>query len=196
MEKTGVKRISRNDIELVELALKSDQSAFSSLLVKYREALLSFISKFVIMPEDAEDICQRTFEKAFMNISQYNHQFAFSTWLYNIARNEAIDHLRRNRNTIASTSMRAQNEALNVVAASTPEDEFIIEQAVNQLKESIANLPDSYRVIAELRFIRDYAYEEIARKLDLPLGTVKTRINRARKMLIKSVETPDYGRDS
>ena len=181
------------DHALVELALKRDQGAFSQLLEKYRSSLMAHILKYVSVTEDAEDICQRSFEKAFMNIERYNPQYAFSTWLYNIAQNEAIDHLRRSRATINSVPISSEREALEVLSGSTPEEDYIVVQAVRDLIEGIQNLPDSYRQVAELRFIKDYAYEDIARELKLPLGTVKTRINRARKLLEKMVENPADG---
>ena len=181
------------DHALVELALKRDQGAFSQLLEKYRSSLMAHILKYVSVVEDAEDICQRSFEKAFMNIERYNPQYAFSTWLYNIAQNEAIDHLRRSRATINSVPISSEREALEVLSGSTPEEDFIVVQAVRDLIESIHNLPESYRQVAELRFLKDYAYEDIAQELQLPLGTVKTRINRARKLLEKMVENPADG---
>lgn len=193
MGKTGEKRTKLDDTALVNLAMQRDQGAFSLLLEKYRGALMTHILKFVSVTEDAEDICQRSFEKAFMNIDRYNAQYAFSTWLYNIAQNEAIDHLRRSRTAINSVPISSERVALEVLASSTPEEEFIIDQAVRDLTAGIQNLPESYREVAELRFIRDYAYEDIARELHLPLGTVKTRISRARKLLEKIVKNPADG---
>lgn len=193
MEKTGSKPTNLEDIRLVELALRKDQGAFSVLLGKYREPLMAHILKYVSVVEDAEDICQRSFEKAFMNIDRYNSQYAFSTWLYNIARNEAIDHIRRNRASVNSVYISDELEAFDVLSGSTPEEEMIIDQAVSELMGGIQGLPESYRKVAELRFIKDYAYEDIARELGLPLGTVKTRISRARKLLEKIVRNPADG---
>ena len=110
-----------------------------------------------------------------------------------IAQNEAIDHLRRSRATINSVPISEDKEALDVQAATTPEEELIIDQVVRDLIDGIHNLPENYRAVAELRFIKDYAYEDIARTLGLPLGTVKTRISRARRMLEKLVENPADG---
>ena len=194
MAKTGEKPTKLEDIALVELALQRDQGAFALLLEKYRCSLMTHILKYVTVVEDAEDICQRSFEKAFMNIDKYNSQYAFSTWLYNIAQNEAIDHLRRSRASINSVPISEERDALDVMAATTPEEELIIDQAVSELISGIQRLPESYRQVAELRFIKDYAYEDIARELGLPLGTVKTRISRARKQLEKIVENPADGK--
>ena len=193
MAKTGEKPTRLEDIALVELALQRDQGAFALLLEKYRSSLMTHILKYVTVLEDAEDICQRSFEKAFMNIDRYNSQYAFSTWLYNIAQNEAIDHLRRSRASINSVPISSEREALEVLSGTTPEEEFIIDQAVSNLISGIQGLPESYRQVAELRFIKDYAYEDIAQELGLPLGTVKTRINRSRKLLEKIVENSDHG---
>ena len=194
MARTGEKHTKLEDIALVELALQRDQGAFALLLEKYRSALMSHVLKYVSVVEDAEDICQRSFEKAFMNIERYNPQYAFSTWLYNIAQNEAIDHLRRSRAAINSVPISLEREALDVLSGSTPEEEFITDQAVSELIRGIQSLPESYRQVAELRFIKDYAYEDIARELELPLGTVKTRISRSRKLLEKIVENPSDGK--
>lgn len=194
MAKTGEKPTRLEDRALVELALQRDQGAFTLLLEKYRSSLMAHILKYVPVVEDAEDICQRSFEKAFMNIDRYNSQYAFSTWLYNIAQNEAIDHLRRSRAALNSVPISEEFDVLEVQTATTPEEEFIIDQAVRELIAGIQNLPESYRQVAELRFIKDYAYEDIARTLGLPLGTVKTRISRARRILEKLVENPANGK--
>ena len=191
MAKTGEKPTRLEDVALVEMALQRNQGAFSLLLEKYHSSLMAHVLKYVTVIEDAEDICQRSFEKAFMNIDRFNAQYAFSTWLYNIAQNEAIDHLRRSRTSINSVPISSEREVLEVLSGSTPEEEFIIDQAVGELISGIQGLPENYRQVAELRFIKDYAYEDIARELGLPLGTVKTRINRARKLLEKIVENPD-----
>lgn len=183
MEGTGEKHINHSEAELMALA------------EKYRNSLISYIMKYVDVAEDAEDICQRSYEKVFVNINQFNPKYAFSTWLFNIARNEAIDHLRRERNSINAVSIDMGGEAMNILASSTPEEEVIEDQAIEKVLKSIEALPQDYAEVARMRFIQDYAYEDIAQKLDIPLGTVKTRINRARQMLSKAVKS-ENGRDS
>ncbi len=172
------------DKELVELAVRQDRGAFSMLLSRYREALIAHIMKYVSVAEDAEDICQRSLEKAYVNIGQYDCRYAFSTWIYSIAQNEAKDHLRRNRNILSSVPLSPDTEESGIPAGPTPEESYIITQAVSDMTTRIDGLPERYRSVARLRFIKDYAYEDIASELCLPLSTVKTRLNRARKMLI------------
>lgn len=191
MAGTGKKHTDLTDRELVELAVRQDRDAFSLLLARYREALITHILKYVSVPEDAEDICQRSLEKAYVNIGKYDSRYAFSTWLYSIAGNEARDHIRKSRNTLSSVPLAPGNEDPDILAGITPEEEFIVGQAVKNMTSSIAGLPEKYRAVAELRFIQDYSYDEIAVKLGIPIGTVKTRLNRARKMLVSQKDSDD-----
>lgn len=183
MAKIGKRHTDLSDRELVALALGGDQLAFAELLSKYRNALLQHTLKYVNVLEDAEDVCQRSFEKAFMNIGKYNSKYAFSTWLYSIAQNEAKDLLRKNKSSISAVSISSDNEAMTVLAGLTPEEQVIIDQKISSLVKFINELPEIYRTPAEYRFIKDYAYEEISEELGLPIGTVKTRLNRARAIL-------------
>lgn len=187
MEKTGEKPTRIEDQKLVDMALSNHQGAFTMLLEKYRGPLMAHILKFVKVVEDAEDICQRSFEKAFMNIDKYDPKYAFSTWLYNIAQNESIDHLRRNRTTISPVPISEENEVMEIEGSVSPEEEVIVDQAVSRLIDSIHSLPEIYMKVAECRFIKDMAYDDIALVLSLPLNTVKTRISRAREMLRRDI---------
>lgn len=195
MAGTGKKHTELTDRELVELAVRQDRDAFSLLLARYREALIAHILKYVSVPEDAEDICQRSLEKAYVNIGKYDSRYAFSTWLYSIAGNEAKDHIRKNRNTLSSVPLTPGNGDSDILAGITPEEEFIVGQAVKNMTSSIAGLPEKYRRVAELRFIQDYSYDDIARNLGIPIGTVKTRLNRARKLLVNQKDAND-GKDN
>ena len=187
MEKTGLKRTDLTDKQLIELALADDQGAFSMLLSRYSKPLKAHVMNYVKVEADAEDVCQRSFEKAFREIGNYNKKYAFSTWLYTIAQNEAIDHLRRNRSAISAISLETPG-VLSLSVDATPEDRVMEDQAVAELLTFIEQLPETYRKVAGYRFIRDFSYEDIADELSIPLGTVKTRINRARKMLMAMVE--------
>ncbi len=187
MERTGLKRTDLSDKQLIELALEEDQGAFSVLLGRYRNSLMSHVLNYVQIAADAEDICQRSFEKAFRDIGNYNPKYAFSTWLYTIAQNEAIDHLRKVRSSLNSVSLEAPG-VMTISGVVTPEDKIMEDQAVSELITYIESLPATYREVAEMRFIKDFAYEDISSSLGIPLGTVKTRINRARKMLFNMLE--------
>lgn len=185
MEKTGSKRTNIPDRELIAQATSGDQAALTLLLERYRGPLIAHLMNYVKVVEDAEDICQKSFLKVYMNIDRYDASYAFSTWLYNIARNEAVDHLRRKSNSIAPLLVEQEGDAAEVAGAENPEEKIILDQAVAKSLERIAGLPEVYREVAELRFLRDLSYEDIARMLSLPMGTVKTRIRRARKLLME-----------
>lgn len=188
MAKTGSKLTNLTDKQLVELAWGGDQAPFFVLLEKYRESLISHILKFVPSVEDAEDISQRSFEKAFTNIDKYDPKFAFSTWLYNIAGNVAKDHIRKHKASQSSIPIVEDAIVMNITTDDTPEEKVIVDQAVAEVMAAIQSLPQSYLKVAELRFIKGYAYEEIAAELNIPLGTVKTKLNRARGILAQTLE--------
>ncbi|MBQ0122186.1 MAG: sigma-70 family RNA polymerase sigma factor [Bacteroidales bacterium] len=173
---------------------KTGEKRIEEMFGQYRQALIAYILKFVSVREDAEDICQRTYEKAFLNIDRYNSRYAFSTWLFNIAKNEAIDHLRHRSSSIVAVPIN-QAEDTREACGSSPEEQMIVSQAVKSMLENIRNLPPTYCKVAELRFIKDLAYEDIASVTGLTLATVKTRINRARKMLLASSELNEDGKD-
>ena len=185
MEKTGSKRTNLTDRELIAQATSGDQAALTRLLDRYRGPLIAHLMNYVKVVEDAEDICQKSFLKVYMNIGRYDPSYAFSTWLYNIARNEAVDHLRRKSNSIAPLLVEQEGDAAEVAGADNPEEQIILDQAIAKSLEDIASLPETYREVAELRFLRDLSYEDIAQMLSLPMGTVKTRIRRARKLLME-----------
>ena len=198
MEETGKKHIdSMSDAELIHLALLKDERAFSALHSKYGNALRIHICKFIQNEDDVQDICQRSFEKAFLHIDKYNPQYAFPTWLFSIAQNEAKDCLRKARNTAGHIYLSETDaENFDIATGFTPEEEVIINQAVGQMIKTINELPEKYREVAELRFISDFAYEDIAKAMDMPIGTVKTRLNRARKILMQSVENENDESDN
>lgn len=177
----------KDEIELIRLAVNNDQSAFFRLFERYNDQVYTFILGIIPQPQDAEDICQETFDKAFRNISTYREDWAFTTWLYKIAQNTAFDFYRKriaNISTSVATSAVDYSETTESLEPTrSPEDNMITQQTFEQLIKAIKGLDIKYRKVAELRFIHDYAYEEIAKELDLPVNTVKTHINRARKLL-------------
>lgn len=173
------------DIHIINQAAKGDRAACNALVNKYRESLINYILNIIPNREDAEDICQESFHKCFNNLSKYNHNYAFSTWLYTIAQNNSFDFLRKNRipsaTTLTESELNREKKAFNT--ALSPEEVMINSQAVENILKAIQKMPKIYREIAELRFINDYPLEEISKKLGLPLNTVKTRIRRSKKLL-------------
>ncbi len=178
-------QIENIDSQIIKRASKGNRVASNALVDKYRDALIIYVTNIVGNHEDAEDICQESFQKCFNNLASYNHKYAFSTWLYTIAQNTAFDFLRKNRipSATALTQAEVSGEKTTSNTALSPEEVMINNQAIENLLKAIQKMPTIYRRVSELRFIQDYPLEEISKELSLPLNTVKTRISRAKKFL-------------
>ena len=183
------------DRELVILAQQGNQKAFTILTERHGRGLLAYVTEHLSgknneMAEEREDICQEAFNKAFSHIDEYDPKYEFSTWLYNIGKNTAIDYSRKRKIAI-DAGLSAEN-ATGIVnygnPKNSPEDRMISNQEYSILLKYIEELDSKYRDIAKMRFIHEYAYEEIAQKLNIPLNTVRTRLKRAKESLAKKMD--------
>ncbi|MCZ2442468.1 MAG: sigma-70 family RNA polymerase sigma factor [Flavobacteriales bacterium] len=181
---------SPTDHELVRRAVEqSDQSAYAELLERYRDSIFFLLLKMVNNKDDAEDLTIETFGKAFRNLSNYQPTFAFSTWLYRIATNNGIDFLRKKKLPTFSIDNPLKNkdgEAFEInISGDTPDPEetIIKQQKKESLRLFVDKLKPRYKQLIELRYYEDLSYEEIASKLQLPLGTVKAQLFRAKELL-------------
>ena len=184
------------DKELVDLALQQNQAAFIVLYTRYSAGVRNHISKYISQAEDREDVALESFQKAFSQICSYNPEFKFSTWLYRIARNTALDHISkrdREKNNLPTTSISDTISELNDMAAAmhNPEDDIIKQQEYDKWMDNIEKLKEDYRIVARMNLIDHFGYKEIADQLDLPINTVKTRIRRAKAQLLKMMEMSD-----
>ncbi len=196
MEKTGLKLTNLSDPELVKLAIEQNQAAFIVLYTRYNTGVKAHISHYIIQKEDIEDICLESFQKAFSQIATYNDEYKFSTWLYRIARNTAFDHISRKdreKNNLPTTSISEEMAQVSDIPAvmHNPEDEIITQQEYDKWLTNIEKLKDDYRMIARMNLIDNFGYKEIADELEIPINTVKTRIRRAKAMLLKMMEISD-----
>ena len=196
METTGSKLTNMQDSELVRLALEQNQAAFIVLYTRYNIGVKSHISRYVSQKEDIEDISLESFQKAFSQISTYNDEYKFSTWLYRIARNTAFDHMSRHdreRNNLPTTSINEDIAELKELPATmhNPEEDIINQQEYDKWLTNIEKLKDDYRVVAKMNLIDNFGYKEISEALELPLNTVKTKIRRAKAQLLKMMEYSD-----
>ena len=184
------------DADLVKLATEQNQAAFIVLYTRYNAGVKSHISRYVAQKEDVEDICLESFQKAFSQIGTYNQDFKFSTWLYRIARNTAFDHLSRHdreKNYIPTTSINEDLAELKELPATmhNPEEDIITQQEYDKWLNNIEKLKGDYHVVAKMNLIDNFGYKEIADALDLPINTVKTKIRRAKAMLLKMMDYSD-----
>lgn len=176
-----------HDYHLVQKAITGNQRAYAELLDRYKDAIYYMLLKMVNNPSDAEDLTIEAFGKAFKNIHQYAPNFAFSTWLFKIATNNCIDFIRKKRSTpISLESPNDDKEDASIHLPSDtldPEEILINQQKSKMMQNLVSKLKPRYRKLIELRYFKEFSYEEIALELDLPIGTVKAQLFRARDLL-------------
>ena len=187
---------AQRDFNLVQLATKGDQKAYAELMDRYRDAIYFMLLKMVNNPSDAEDLTIEAFGKAFKNIEQYTPNYAFSTWLFKIATNNCIDFIRKKKaNTISlDHSEEEEDRAPHDIQASTldPEEAMIKDQKMKLMRSIVSKLKPRYRKLIELRYFKEYSYEEIAEELELPIGTVKAQLFRARELLFNILKNTSH----
>jgi RNA polymerase sigma-70 factor (ECF subfamily) len=175
------------DQQLVERVQRGDKVAFDLLVIKYQRKLGRLISRFVRDPAEAEDVTQEAFIKAYRALPSFRGESAFYTWLYRIGINTAKNYLLANkRRAPTSTPFDAEEsesfeEASLLREVNTPENELMSKQVVDVVQKSLQELPDDLRTALTLREIEGLSYEEIASVMNCPVGTVRSRIFRARE---------------
>jgi RNA polymerase sigma factor (sigma-70 family) len=178
------------DYRLVKAAVDhGDQKAYALLMDRYRDSIYFMLLKMVNNKDDADDLTIEAFGKAFNKLHQYTPNYAFSTWLFKIASNNCIDFIRKKKKFVLSLDKPIEGtdggEMTFDVPSNTldPEETYIKAQKVILMQGVVEKLKPRYRTLVELRYFKEYSYEEIARELDLPLGTVKAQLFRAREFL-------------
>lgn len=186
------------DYKLVRLAVeKGDQKAYAALMKHYRKTLYFMLLKMTNNPADADDLTIEAFSKVFNKLDQYTPDFAFSTWLFRIATNNCIDFLRKSRKVgqpaeIGSDLQHNNDQPDDTPSLSPdPEECLIKSQQVKMMRAIIEKLKPNYRMLVELRYYKEYSYEEIALELNLPIGTVKAQLFRARELLYNILKHSD-----
>jgi len=188
------------DLVLVDQAMAGDQKAYAELLDRYKDAIYFMLLKMVNNKSDAEDLTIEAFGKAFKNIHQYTPNYAFSTWLFKIATNNCIDFIRKKKGNLVSID-QAVDDPESTSSSQTahlqssnldPEEQLIKEQNIKLIQDVVGKLKPRYRKLIELRYFREYSYEEIAEELNLPIGTVKAQLFRSRELLYNILKgSPD-----
>lgn len=184
--------MKRDDSILVTKAKTGDGKAYDELTKLYKDAVYSIIYRMVHNKQEAEDLTQEAFIKAYNSINSFNEEYAFSTWLFKIATNNCIDFFRKRKLRTYSMDQTIQykdDEIRQEYADNDPTADNVIlaNEKSMTIRNAILKLPEKYRTAIVLRHNEEKSYEEIAEILDLPLGTVKARIFRAREMLKKEL---------
>ncbi len=178
---------AQQDYKLVMRALNDgEQGAYAELMERYRESIYYMLLKMVNNSDDAEDLTIEAFGKAFNRLKQYHPSYAFSTWMFKIASNNCIDFIRKERKkrTMSIDTGMTNEDGENVTydiesEGRDPEEELIRDQKMKAMREVVMKLKPRYRELVILRYFKEYSYDEIAKELDLPLGTVKAQLFRA-----------------
>ena len=187
---------AKKDYMLVQRALNDkDQRAYTELMGRYKDSVFYMLLKMVNNSDDAEDLTIETFGKAFKRLDQYTPQFAFSTWLFKIASNHSIDFIRKKRIRAISIDQGYSNEdgekyVIPVKEDSLdPEESMQKDERVQRMRDVVEKLKPRYKRLVELRYFEEKSYEEISEILELPLGTVKAQLYRARDFMFELMKT-------
>ncbi len=185
--------LALDEKELISLSQKGDIDAFEELVARYERKVYTIAYRYMGNPEDASDLAQETFLKVFKSIDKFRGESSFSTWIYRITANICKDELRKiKRKPQTSLDQEIWLDEGSVIRQvvdekPTPDEAFEQKELWNYLQDLIANLSPEYRMVIVLRDINGYSYEEIAQITETSLGTVKSRLNRARKALSEQI---------
>ena len=172
-----------DDAQLIDQALLGHTEAFGQLVLKYQDRLFNTVFHVAGHAEDARDIVQEAFVQAFLKLDSFQRHSAFYTWLYRIAFNTAITHRRRQRPTVSMDQLRETNRVEPADDEDDPAETLDRKQRCGQVRQAIGQLPADHRAVLVLREIDGCDYQMISAILDLPIGTVRSRLHRARLQL-------------
>ena len=176
------------DKKLVNLAKLGEQKAYERLMKKYQKSIFGMAKKMNGGNlHDAEEITQEVFIKAFSSIEKYDQKFAFSTWLFKIASNYIIDRMRKSKNIeysldIDRDTIETTQDDLADAIFHTKDNQFQL-----LMREALMKLPENFREILILRYVEEYSYLKIADELEIPLGSVKRKLSKARELLVATL---------
>ena len=191
-KKRNFSKKALRDFELIDLATTSnDQNAFKKLMNNYKSSIYFTILKMINNTDDAKDLTNEAFLKAFNKLNKFKKDYTFSTWLFRIAINNTIDFIRKKKLTATSLNrsfknkdrknfeMEIKDETMN------PSEKTIHKQKVNLVRKYVSKLPSKYKQLIIYRYFDELSYKEIAKKTMSPLGTIKAQLFRARELLFK-----------
>lgn len=180
--------------KLIKLIKKGDHAAFERLVDMYKDKVYHLAYRMLKDSHEAEDIAQEAFVRVYLNIEKYDDKYKFSTWLYRIATNLAIDRIRKKKADYSLDEEVTGTDGLTLYAQIPSDDvqpdrqvEFL--ETKNVIEDHILKLPLKYRTAITLRYLEELSMKEISEIMDLPIATVKTRIHRGREALRKSLGT-------
>ncbi|MCE2733951.1 MAG: sigma-70 family RNA polymerase sigma factor [Cyclobacteriaceae bacterium] len=181
------------DFQLIDRAVAGDEAAYAKLLQRYKRPVYHMILKMVRNIDDAEDLTIESFAKAFRSLHRFKKDYTFSTWLFRIATNNTIDQIRKKKlNTLSIDNSFTDDEGNSISIDvedenNNPQEETIKAQKAELLLIFVDKLPAKYQQLVRLRYYEELSYEEIAERIQAPLGTVKAQLHRARELMYEMV---------
>ncbi|EST10301.1 RNA polymerase sigma factor SigW [Sporolactobacillus laevolacticus] len=184
--------MDQKEKRLIKKVKKGDQQAFAELVDRYKNSVFAICFRMVGNTQEAEDLSQEAFIRAYNHIDQYDHERKFSTWLFRIATNLSIDFLRRRKTSVSLDAVVPGTEGLSLNTilpdnGELPDEQMVRRENEEMVQSEIKKLPEKYRSAVVLKYIEDLSLKEISDIMDIPVGTVKTRIHRGREMLRKNM---------
>lgn len=182
------------DFQLIDRAVQGDDNAYAKLLQRYKRPVYHMVLKMVRNIDDADDLTIEAFAKAFRGLHRFKKDYTFSTWLFRIATNNTIDYIRKKRlNTLSIENTYTDDDGQSVSidvedGNNNPQEETIRAQKAELLLQFVDKLPGKYQKLVRLRYYDELSYEEIAERIDAPLGTVKAQLHRARELMYEMVK--------
>lgn len=183
------------DFKLIDAAVSGmDEQAYADLMKRYKKPVYHMILKMVRNVDDAEDLTIEAFAKAFKNLHKFKKDFTFSTWLFRIATNNTIDFIRKKRLKTMSLNTSFSDDSGEAVTIDVedknlnPQEEAIKAQKIDLVRMFVNKLPAKYQRLVKLRYFDELSYDEIAKELGAPLGTVKAQLHRARELMYDLVK--------
>ena len=170
----------QDDARLIDESLAGRSAAFGELVTKYQDRLYNSVTHVVGSAEEARDVVQDAFVQAFVNLEKFKRNSAFYTWLYRIAFNVAISRRRRHKPTVSIDQTRETTGNEPVDGGARPDERLEQQDRTDMVRSALAKMPEVYRTVLVLREMDGFCYETIADMLDLPVGTVRSRLHRAR----------------
>ena len=184
-----------HDYQLVIQAVEhKSERAYAELMDRYRDSIYFMLLKMVNNKDDADDLTIEAFGKAFKKLDQYTPNYAFSTWLFKIASNNCIDFIRKKKKNTFSMNRSVEGEESGEMEMDVKDDEldpeqaYMQEQKIEMLHQVVDKLKPRYQRLVQLRYFKELSYEEIAEEMEIPIGTVKAQLFRAREFLLQMMK--------
>lgn len=179
-----------SDEKLVARFVNGDINAYKELVKRYKDKLFNFVMRYFNNREQAEDVVQETLIKLYTHAHYYKDIAQFSTWIYTIAKNNALTELRKNKAKKSDSMWTDDGKFIDIASSEIPLDEKVQNEiAVEKLNKYLLELPENFRIAVYLRDFEEHSYEEISMILEIPIGTIKSRINRGRIMLAEKLKS-------